>query len=288
MSNEIFPDRADWIRVLAAAARRPAPVPDASPGTPKAPLRPRTARKVPKIEQSITSNRPKEIAVETKIETQRAASHPVEERVARLRGLLARVADRYLELACALYKEHLAELWTKAPASGGGHFESEAAFFEEGVGIKIRTAQQLIAVGGVLAKVPEQAEASEALSGVGMFKLDVITPVLKRDPVLPTIRKWAELARTHSRAALRELVAKSLDRKLRDPEAPGERFKKYILNQVPPDARIIAEEFFDLGERVVESENAIAILLAGMTECLSTWAAHSKAGVDAEAGKHAA
>jgi hypothetical protein len=53
--SEIFPDRDEWLTAFRELACRRAPVPSASVESPIAPLRPRTARKVPKIEQPATA-----------------------------------------------------------------------------------------------------------------------------------------------------------------------------------------------------------------------------------------
>jgi len=110
----------------------------------------------------------------------------------------------------ALHEEHDAQLWTKAPAPGGGRYESEEGFWEEAVGVKRRTAYQLIAVGKVLATFNEREEASATISGIGLHKLDVLVPILKKESTIPRLREWAALAKTHSREALRKGCARPL------------------------------------------------------------------------------
>jgi hypothetical protein len=193
----------------------------------------------------------------TKTAVQPVAPGPVAERVNRLRSLRERLTDHYLELAVRLHEEHDAQLWTKAPAPGGERYESEEDFWEEAVGVKRRTAYQLIAVGEVLAKVGEREEASRTLSGVGLHKLDVLVPILKKEPTMPTLRKWADLAKTHTREDLREKVGKSLGRPARAVEEPGERFRTYVINAMPDqDTKELAEEFFTVGARSAGSKNA--------------------------------
>ncbi len=212
---------------------------------------------------------------ETKTAVQPVAPGPVAERVNRLRSLRERLTDHYLELAMALHEEHDAQLWTKARTHEGGRYASEEDFWEEAVGVKRRTAYQLIAVGEVLAKVGEWEEALRTLSGVGMHKLDVLVPILKKEPTMPTLRKWADLAKTHSREALREKVGKALGRPARAVEEPGERFRAYVINAMPDqDTKEIAEEFFKVGARYAASKNAVGILIAGLQEALETWRAH--------------
>jgi hypothetical protein len=206
---------------------------------------------------------------------QPVAPGPVEERVNRLRSLRERLTDRYLELAVALHEEHDAQLWTKAPVPGGGRYESEEDFWEEAIGVKRRTAYQLIAVGEVLARVGEREAASRTLSGVGLHKLDVLVPILKKEPTMPTLREWADLAKAHSRQALREAVGKALGRPAKTVDEPGERFRAYVINAMPDqDTKELAEEFFVVGARSTASKNAVGIMIAGLQEALATWRAH--------------
>jgi hypothetical protein len=203
-------------------------------------------------------------------------------RVGRLRSLNEHLIDRYLELAVALHSEHINALWASATPTGGGRYASEEDFWEGAIGIKRRTAFQLIAVGGVLAQVSEttgepttpaiQAEAAKILTPVGLHKLDVITPVLKKDPTLPVVKRWADLAKKNSRDALRELVAKALGRKLKDEAEPGSRFRAYILNAMPSlERRELAEAFFEAGTRHVGTDNSVGIFIAAMEEVLVEW-----------------
>jgi len=190
-----------------------------------------------------------------------------------------------------LHSEHINALWTQAVAQGGGRFESEESFWEDAIHVKRRTAYQLIAVGGVLAQVSEtagqpttpaiQAEAAKVLTPVGLHKLDVITPVLKKEPTLPVVQKWADLARTHSREALREMVNRALGRTVRDEADPGEKFRRYIINAMPDgETRELATEFFEVGERYTKS-NPVGALICAMQEVLVEWS-------QTKAGEHAA
>lgn len=114
LNEIIFPDRQDWLAAL-QIARRHAPAPDVSSETRKSPRRPRTARKVPKIEQSTTLNQGETSVKSETVEMQRVALDPVEARVDRLRNLNEHLIDRYLELAVALHAEHEAQLWASSP-----------------------------------------------------------------------------------------------------------------------------------------------------------------------------
>jgi hypothetical protein len=219
---------------------------------------------------------------QTKTAVQHVAPGPVEERVDRLRSLRERLMDHYLELAVALYEEHEAQLWTKARTHEGGRYENEVGFWEEGVGVKRRMAYQLIAVGEVLVKVDDQAGASKALSGVGLHKLDILVAILRKDPTLATVQKWADLAKTHSREALRENVGQALGRPAKTVGEPGDRFRVYVVNRMPDrNTRELAEEFFEVGARYTKGKNAVGIMIAGFQECLGTWRAHVTEGVGA-------
>ena len=205
---------------------------------------------------------------------QRVAQTPTE-RVARLRRLAEQIAERSLLLAVALSAEHEAGLWTEARTQAGTRYEGEEAFWEEALGLKRRTAYQLIAIGRVLARIDYPEEAREALAGIGLYKADVLVPVLERTPDLAAVRAWAEVARTHSRDALRERVREALGRRGRTPGEPGDRVRAYLVNAMPDlETRQLAEEFFEVGARYVESEHPVAILIAAFQECLSTWSAH--------------
>jgi hypothetical protein len=115
---------------------------------------------------------------------QRVAQAPatVEQRVCRLRELAEQVTGRYLDLAVVLHQEHEAELWTKALAQKGGAYRSEEEFWEEAIGVKRRSAYQMIAIGRVLCKIGVRPDDTKALVGVGLYKMDLLVPVLEREP----------------------------------------------------------------------------------------------------------
>jgi hypothetical protein len=108
-----------------------------------------------------------------------------------------------------------------------------------------------------------------------LHKLDVLVPILKKESTMPTLRKWADLAKTHSREALREAVGKALGRPARAVEGLGDRFRAYVINAMPDqDTKELAEEFFAVGARYTTSKNAVGTMIAGFQECLGTWRAH--------------
>ncbi len=203
------------------------------------------------------------------------AAESVQARIRHLQELVGEMENRYLVLAQTVHEEHAAELWTKARTSAGAPYRSEEDFWEEAVGIKRRTAYQLIALGELLAKADDQPQALKALSGVGLHKLDILVPVLRKNPTVSTFRKWADLAKTHSREALREKVGHALGRPSKSVHEPGDRFQAYVINRMPDrDTRELAEEFFEVGARYTKGKNAVGILIAGFQECLGTWRAH--------------
>ena len=204
---------------------------------------------------------------QTKTSVQHVALDSVEGRVDRLRGLRERLTDHFLELAVALHEEHVAELWTRARTREGALYENEEDFWEEAVGVKRRTAYQLIAVGEVLARLDDQAEASKALSRVGLYRLDILVPVLKKEPTIAMALQWADLAKAHSREALREMVGKALGRPERVAGEPGDRFRAYVTNAMPDGAaRQLAEDFFAAGAQHSGTHNAVAIMIAGFQD----------------------
>src|SRR6266481_356637 len=196
----------------------------------------------------------------------------VEARVRHLRDLVGEVMNHYLGLAQALHKEHEAQLWTKARPSPGARYRSEEEFWEAAVGVKRRTAYQLIAIGEMLAKVDDQVEASKALSGIGLHRLDILVPMLKKQPTIDMIEHWADVARRLPREALRQEVGKALGRPARVVQEAGDRFRAYVINQMPDKStKELAEEFFTVGARYTNAENVVGILVAAFQKALETW-----------------
>ncbi len=204
----------------------------------------------------------------------------VQQRVLHLQRLAARVTEGFLALADTLYREHDAALWQTAVTTDGGRYASEEVFWEEGVGVKRRTAYQLIAVGRAISKLTLSADDRDALAAVGLHKLDVLVPVLERRPEAAT--EWIAVARSHSREALRERVGEALGRPVRPAGVPGARFQTFLINAMPDlESRQLAEDFFAAGAAHTGSDNAVGIVVAAMQEALGTWSAGR---VDAVAG----
>ena len=199
-------------------------------------------------------------------------------RVRQLRDLMREMTNQYLALAQALHEAHATALWAQVRTREGGSYESEEAFWEEVIGVKRRTAYQLIAVGEVLAKVDDEAEASKALSGIGLHRLDILVPMLKKEPTTATVQHWADRAKGLTREALREEVGKALGRPEKVVQEPGQRFRAYVINQMPDEnTKELAAKFFAEGARFTNNEDAVGILIAAFQEALGTWAARPPA-----------
>ena len=210
----------------------------------------------------------------TKNAVQRVAQSldAVEQRVRQLRELAEEVTDRFLRLALALHREHEAELWTKARTSEGLPYPSEEHFLEEAVDVKRRTAYQLIAIGRVLSKIGLETDNWKALVEVGLYKMDILVPILEREPTAPTLQKWAVIARTHTRETLREQVQEALGRPARRVSEPGARFEQMVKRTMPDDeTRTLARDFFRVGKKYLRTRNAVEVMIAAMQQCLGTW-----------------
>jgi len=77
-----------------------------------------------------------------------------------------------------------------------------------------------------------------------------------------------------STVLLQATVSEALDAlsRGREPEPPGERFRRAVLSAMSDiEAMELVERFFHLGKRVAGSPNPIAIFLAGCRACLPEW-----------------
>jgi hypothetical protein len=186
------------------------------------------------------------------------------------------MVDRYLALAVAIHEEHEVGLWTKMRTRTGHPYESEDQFWEEAIGLKRRTAYQLIAVGRVLSKVGIEEDGMKALAGVGLYKMDLLVPVLEREPTQAALQKWVNEARSRTRDELRELVHEALGQPARSSSEPGARFAQMVERAMPDEeTRKLTQDFFRVGKLYVGTENAVGVAIAAMQECLGTWSAHT-------------
>ena len=195
----------------------------------------------------------------------------VDERVKRLRSLTRRVTTESLALAEAIYREHVAGLWQHARAHDGHRFVSEEDFWED-LGVKRRTAYQLVARGRTLTNLQLPPADRGALDGVGLHKLDVLLPILDKEGTVSAARSWIAAATQLSRGVLREQVSQALGGPRRSRDPIGQRLQQILINAMPDlESRQLAEDFFRVGRDVVGSESAVAVVIAAMQEALATW-----------------
>ena len=200
----------------------------------------------------------------------------VDERVQRLRALAAQVTTDALTFAELLLREHEADLWQRARTPDAGHYPSEETFWEDALGIRRRTGFQCLRRGKTLAALQLPPEERAALASVGLHKFDVIAPVLMKERTVEAARHWTAKAHELDRDQLRDAVNHALGRPTRS-RSGSQRLRDYIVNAMPDvESREVVEAFFVSGATYVESASAIAILLAGMAEALSTRHAHAE------------
>ena len=217
----------------------------------------------------------------TRVYTERQGARPddIEIRVDQLRELTRRAMRDYVVLGHALYLEHEAALWQRTRTTGGDPYESEEAFWEDALGIKRRTAYQLIAIGRIAISLQLPEPDREALGALGLVKLSVVIPVLARQTTLAGLRHWITVAETHSRDSLRERVRHALGRPPRSERSQDQRLRTYVINAMPDlESRTLADRFFTVGADYARSDSAIAILIAALQEALGTWEAHTSDG----------
>ena len=165
-------------------------------------------------------------------------------------------------------------------ARGQVYLDAEP-YFQDRIGISYRSVRRrLQTLEGVL-RLPaeEQQDAKRALAALGSHKAAEVARIMGRDQGSPW-RDVAEMATQMTEDALREEVSARLEAKPRGlPGAPGERFLRMILAQVPPDVREHTEAVFKGVMRRFELTNAMAAFLVlvdlGGQE-LAAWEAEKK------------
>ena len=178
----------------------------------------------------------------------------------------------FIELARECIQEGYHTRW--------GYVDPEP-YFEDRIGVSYRTVRRrLQTLEGVL-RLPaeEQQDAKRALAALGSHKAAEVARIMGRDQGSPW-RDMAEMATQMTEDALREEVSARLEAKPRGlPGAPGERFLRMILAQVPPDVREHTEAVFKGVMRRFELTNAMAAFLVlvdlGGQE-LAAWEAEKK------------
>jgi hypothetical protein len=165
-------------------------------------------------------------------------------------------------------------------ASGQIYLDAEP-YFQDRIGISYRSVRRrLQTLEGVL-RLPaeEQGDAKRALAALGSHKAAEVARIMGRDQGSPW-RDVAEMATQMTEDALREEVSARLEAKPRGlPGAPGERFLRMVLAQVPPDVREHTEAVFRGVMKRFELTNAMAAFLVlvdlGGQE-LAAWEAQKK------------
>lgn len=152
-------------------------------------------------------------------------------------------------------------------------FADPAEYFERRIGISsYRTLRRHMSVLEALASLPEpvQIEAREALAELGINKSATLAPAIKQAP--DSWRAWVTVAAAVTVEAIQERVSRALGLKPRGHiDAPGERWFRRLLKDVPPDAREEVEAVFAAGARLAESHNPMAVFLAMVRECAVEW-----------------
>ena len=191
-----------------------------------------------------------------------------------LQALRARVEPDRL-LACELAWEiHQHAYWSQLKRSDGSPYDSEETYLREGLGLSSwRTAYKRLAIGRMLHSFGEAQRGlmRAALAEVGVAKASIVAPAIER---LGQWRAWIAWAAQLPSAALQAKVSEALQSLPRGRELspPGTRFRRTVLAAMPDiEAMELVERFFALGAEVVDSDNAVAIFLAGCRECLPEW-----------------
>ncbi len=193
-------------------------------------------------------------------------------------------------LACELaWEVHARGYWSQLSRADGSAFESEEAYFREVLGLASwRTAYKRLAIGRMLHRMPERERAAvrAAVAAAGVAKVTIVVPAIER---LGEWRLWLEAAAHLSASQLQAHVSEAQQAlpRGRDLTAPGERFRRSVLAAMPDiDAMELVERFFEVGARVVGTENPVAIFLAGAGVAGGLGGARRGARADAGARRH--
>ena len=194
-----------------------------------------------------------------------------------LRALRVRVNQDLVILAELAHEAHERSYWSLVTDEFGHPYVSEADFFERVLGLGAwRSIYRYIAAGRLLAAVPagEREAARRAVSEIGVAKSAVLAPVVAEHPEARA--DWFERARRTDVDTLQRHVTDHVSgREGGYTAGPGERFRAYLLNIAPSiEDRRKVERFFEVGRRVVETDNPVAIFMAAVEETLGTWEAH--------------
>jgi hypothetical protein len=198
-----------------------------------------------------------------------------------LQALRARIEPNRVWMCELAWEVHTRGYWSQVRRPEGTAYDSEETYFREVLGLSSwRTAYKRLAIGRMLQAFPEPERTAvrAAVAEVGLAKAAVVVPAIERDGGWAT---WVALARQLTAPVLQARVSAALDAapRGREPNPPGERFRRAILSAMPDlDAMEVVERFFTLGARVVGTPHPIGIFLAGCRECLADWEVHAARG----------
>lgn len=160
-------------------------------------------------------------------------------------------------------------------------FVDAAPYFSDRIGIAYRTVRRYLSIVEAIDRLPpdERPEAQACLAALGSHRASEVARIMGRDQGSPW-RDVAEMATQMTEDALREEVSARLDAKPRGlPGAPGERFLRMVLAQVPPDVKEHVETVFKGVMVRFDLTNAMAAFLVlvdlGGQE-LAAWEAQKK------------
>ena len=205
-----------------------------------------------------------------------ALAEDVARRVDHLRALAGRVASSYLDLADALFVGHADGLWQRARSAADQRYPKRRGFLgrrrwtQAAERLSTRGHRQDADEPRAARRRPDRA-CGRRVAQVG----HVGAGGWSRHQQPDAVRTWTAMARTETRAVLRERVRVALGWSRRPRSDASARFQSFLIDAMPDlETRTLATEFFAVGETYVGSNNATAIVIAAMEEALGTWMAH--------------
>jgi len=188
-------------------------------------------------------------------------------------------------LACELAWEiHAGGYWSQLRDDHDRPYESEEAYFRDVLGLASwRTAYKRLSIGRMLSQIAtaERAVVRAAVAEVGLAKTSIVAAAIERRGQWS---EWIQLARQLPAVTLQIRVSEVLQAQPRgrEPLAPGERFRRWLLSAMPDiEAIELVERFFKLGQRVVGTDHPIGVFLAGCRECLADWEVYAQSPAEA-------
>jgi hypothetical protein len=182
-------------------------------------------------------------------------------------------------LACELaWEVHASGYWSQLRDDHDRPYESEEDYFRDVLALTSwRTAYKRLAIGRMLSRIgaDERPTVRAAIAEVGVAKAAMVATAIERTGEWA---RWAALARALPAVTLQMRVSEALQAQPRgrEPLALGERFRRAVLSAMPDiEAMEVVERFFELGRRVVGTDHAVGIFLAGCRECLADWEVHT-------------